>query len=311
MKTWAYALILIAATLWGIISIFVTGLAEYGFSTLQIVALRVGISAVVLTVYVAIKDGSLLRIRLQHAKYFIGTGVLSIAFFNWSYFTAIRETSVAVAAILLYTAPAFVLVLSRLLFGERLTKGKIAALAVTFCGCALVVGILPGAAGTVPFYGLAAGLGAGFGYALYSIFSKFALQYYSALTVTVYTFWFAAAAMLPVSELWAARTMFFHWPVVAYCIGFSFFSTILAYWCYTTALAYVEAGRAAIAATLEPIVATLVGILLFGEVLTSWQLVGVILVIAAVVSVQCNNNAQGEAADSREHRQSAARRSPQ
>lgn len=294
MKTWAYALILVAATLWGIISIFVQGLAEYGFSTLQIVAMRVVISAVILTVYVAVKDSRLLRIRLTHIKYFIGTGIFSIAFFNWCYFTAIRETSVAVAAILLYTAPAFVLVLSRLLFGEKLTTGKIAALVGTFCGCSLVVGILPGLAALIPVYGLAAGLGAGFGYALYSIFSKYALQHYSALTVTVYTFWCAAAVMVPISELWAVQSLFFQWPVVAYCIGFSLFSTILAYWCYTTALSHIEAGRAAIAATLEPIVATLVGILFFDQVLSFWQLFGIILVIAAVISVQCNNNVQGE-----------------
>ncbi|HWR05853.1 DMT family transporter [Sporomusa sp.] len=294
MKTWAYGLIVVAATLWGIISIFVKGLAEYGFTTLQIVAMRVAISAIILTVYIAIKDRSLLRIRPAHGTYFIGTGIFSIAFFNWCYFTAIQETSVAVAAILLYTAPAFVLVLSRFLFGERLTTGKVAALIVTFSGCAFVVGFLPGLQGAISLYGLAAGLGAGFGYALYSIFSKFALQHYNALTVTVYTFWFAAAVMLPVSELWETRALFYHWPVVAYSIGFSFFSTVLAYWCYTIALSYIEAGRAAIAATLEPIVATVVGTLFFGEILSNWQLFGIILVIAAVASVQRNNNVQGE-----------------
>ncbi|HWR44250.1 DMT family transporter [Sporomusa sp.] len=288
MKKWAYALIVMAATLWGIISIFVKGLAEYGFTTLQIVAIRVVLSAIILTFYFAIKDRQLLKIEPAHGKYFIGTGILSIAFFNWCYFTAMRETSVAVAAILLYTAPAFVLLLARLLFGERLTTGKIAALVVTFFGCALVVGILPSPQGAMPLYGLVSGLGAGFGYALYSVFSKFALRHYSALTVTVYTFVFAAAVMLPASGLWEVRTLLFHWPVVAYSIGFSLFSTILAYLCYTVALAYIETGRAAIVATLEPIVATTVGIMFFGEQLNNWQLLGIILVIAAVVSVQRN-----------------------
>ena len=289
MKTWAYALIVTAAALWGIISIFVKGLAEYGFSTMQIVAIRVVVSAIILVLTIAIKDRSLLKIRLTDSKYFIGTGIFSIVFFNWCYFTAIRETSVAVAAILLYTAPAFVLLLSRILFGEKLTVGKIVALVVTFVGCGLVVGIMPGMNDTISLYGLATGLGAGFGYALYSIFGKFALRHYSALTVTVYTFVFAAAVMLPVSGLWKVKTLLFSWPVVAYIIGFSLISTVLAYLCYTMALSYIETGRAALVATLEPIVATLVGTLFFGEALSNWQLFGIILVMTAVASVQRNN----------------------
>ena len=119
MGTWSYALVVAAAVFWGIISIFVKGLAAFGFTTLQIVAIRVVLSAILLTSYIAIKDSRLLKIRLVDGKYFIGTGIFSIAFFNWCYFTAIRETSVAVAATLLYTGPAFVLLLSRLFFDEN------------------------------------------------------------------------------------------------------------------------------------------------------------------------------------------------
>jgi drug/metabolite transporter (DMT)-like permease len=143
MKTWAYALIIAAATLWGIISIFVKGLSGYGFTTLQIVAIRGIVSACLLVLYISVKDRTMLKIRVADGRYFIGTGICSLAFFNWCYFTTIRETSVAVAAILLYTAPIFVLLLSRVFFGERLTGRKIAALVTTFAGCALVVGVVP------------------------------------------------------------------------------------------------------------------------------------------------------------------------
>lgn len=290
MKTWSYALIVAAAVLWGIISLFVKGLAAYGFTTLQIVAIRVAVSAIILVLYIAVKARRMLRIKLTDGKCFIGTGIFSIGFFNWCYFSAIQETSVAVAAILLYTAPAFVLVLSRLLFGEKLTVGKIAALAVTFSGCALVVGVFPNFQAAVSIYGLAAGLGAGFGYALYSIFGKFALRHYSAMTVTVYTFVFAAAAMLPLSGLWEVKTLLFEWQVALYSIGFSLFSTVLAYLCYTVALNHIEPGRAAIVATLEPIVAVLMGTMFFGEVLSYWQIIGIVLVILAVASVHLNKD---------------------
>lgn len=288
MNKWAYALVVAAAALWGIISIFVKGLAAYGFSTVQIVTLRVAVSAVVLAIYIVAKDRQMLKFRLRHSKYFVGTGIFSIAFFNWCYFTAIRETSVAIAAILLYTAPAFVLLLSRVFFGEKLHAVKVAAVAVAFAGCSLVADIQSGLNGAIQLYGLLTGLGAGFGYALYSIFSRYALRHYSAITVTFYTFVFAAAAMLPVSGLWEAGAGLYSWPVLINMLGFSLLSTVLAYLCYTFALSYIEAGRAAVIATLEPIVAALVGIAVFGEVLSGWQTMGIVLVVAAVAVVQLN-----------------------
>lgn len=286
MHFWAYGLIALAAALWGIISLFVKGLAAYGLTPLQIVAVRAALSAAVLLAYMLAADRRGLAISLADCRYFIGTGVFSILFFNWCYFYAIQTMEVAVAAVLLYTAPAFVALLASLFLGEKLTGRKLFALVTTFVGCCLVVGLLPGFRGAVSISGLLAGLGAGFGYALYSIFGKFALRKYSALTVTTYTFVFAALAALPISGLGAAAAALSQWQVWAYILGLGLVSTILAYLCYTVGLAYVEPSRAAVTATLEPLVAAAVGAAVFGEALGGWQLAGIVLVIAAVAAVQ-------------------------
>lgn len=286
MDRWAYWLIAAAAALWGIIAVFVKGLTAYGFSPLQVVAVRVAISAAGLVVYAAVRDRAALAVRPADGGYFVGTGIFSVLFFNWCYFTAIEVTSVAIAAVLLYTAPAIVAVLSMAVFGEAMTARKAAAVAVTFVGCAFVVGVLPAFAGTVSPSGLLFGLGAGAGYALYSIFGKLALRRYRALTVTIYTFVVAAAAVLPVSGLWEQRALFAVWQVWGYALGLGFLSTVLAYLLYTVGLAYVETSRAAVTATLEPLVAAAVGAAMFGEALTGWQLAGMALVIAAVAGVQ-------------------------
>jgi len=284
----AYALIITAATLWGIISIFIRGLESYGLTALQLVAIRAIISTCILLVYCVIADKTLLKIRLADGKYFIGTGIFSIVFFNWCFFTAIKETSVAVATILLYTAPVFVVFLSRIIFAEKLTKRKIVALGITLAGCSLVTGILPEGSGTVSFYGLMAGFGAGLGYALYSIFGRLALRNCRPITVTFYTFLVAAIVMLPVSGLLEVRTLFTNIPVIAYSIGFAVLCTVAPFICYTLAMTKVETGRAAIVATSEPIVAALVGTIVFGEMLNWWQVGGMALVIIAVTSVQNN-----------------------
>ena len=97
---------------------------------------------------------------------------------------------------------------------------------------------------------------------------------------------FAAVFLLPTTGLWAVRDLLADWRVVAYSLGFGLFSTVLAYICYTVALAHIEASRASIAATLEPLVAAAVGAAVFGQALTGWQIAGMAVVIAAVVAIQ-------------------------
>ncbi|MCF6136326.1 DMT family transporter [Pseudalkalibacillus berkeleyi] len=289
MKKWAYLFIALGASLWGLIAIFVEALYTYGFTALEIVTLRVTVAAVLLLIIAAIKDVRLLKINWRDSSYFIGTGIFSIVFFNWCLFTAIKETSIAVAAILLYTAPAIVTILSRFLFKEWFTVRKGIALLMTLFGCTFVIGVLPGGtSSTVSFYGVLAGLGSGLGYALYSIFGKYALKKYTSITVITYTFIFASVVLIPVTGLWKQSDVVLKSGVLMNSLGLGLISTVLAFMFYTVGLQYIESSRASITATVEPVVATLVGVILFKEQLTAWQIVGIALVLSAVIVVQEN-----------------------
>ncbi|TLS37117.1 DMT family transporter [Pseudalkalibacillus caeni] len=285
-KKIAYLFIALGASLWGIIGLFVTYLYGLGFTPVQVVAIRALSATFFLVLYTLMKNRKLLKIKLADSKYFVGTGIISIVFFNWCLFTAIEETSISIAAILLYTAPAFVTVLSRLLFQEKLTARKLFALFTTLTGCALVIGVFPIGGETITLYGFLLGIGSGFFYALYSIFGKFALRKYDSLTVAVYTFVFAAIAVAPFSGLSSFVPLFLHGKVWFYVLGLGFLSTMLAYILYTKGLTYVETSRASIIATVEPVVASLISFLVFNEKLVFWQYIGIVLVITAVVLVQ-------------------------
>ncbi|QOR67859.1 EamA family transporter [Cytobacillus suaedae] len=285
-KNSAYLFILIGAVLWGVIGIFVTTLYEHGFSPTQVVTIRAISAALFLVLYTLIKNRQLLKIHIYDSKYFIGTGIVSIVFFNWCLFSAIQETSISIAAILLYTAPAFVTVLSRVIFKESFTAKKITALFITLIGCALVIGVVPNNNGAISFYGLILGLGSGFFYALYSIFGKFALRKYDSLTVSVYTFIFAAIAITPFSGLRSILPLFVNGKVWLSILGLGFLSTMLAYILYTKGLQYVETSRASILATVEPVVAALLSFIIYQEQLLLWQYIGIFLVIFAVIIVQ-------------------------
>jgi drug/metabolite transporter (DMT)-like permease len=285
-KKIAYLYIVTGAALWGMIGIFVTYLYEIGFTPTQVVAIRAISAMFFLLMFALIKNPQVLKINISDSKYFIGTGIFSIVLFNWCLFHAIQETSISIASILLYTAPAFVTIFSRVLFKEYLTPRKILSLITTLIGCSFVIGILPNSNESMTLYGVMLGLGSGVFYALYSIFGKFALIKYDTLTVTVYTFIFAAATVTPFSGLWTVLPLFRSLEVWLYILGLGFLSTMLAYTLYTKGLNFIESSRASIIATVEPVVATIVGILLFNEKLSFWQYFGILLVILAVFIVQ-------------------------
>ena len=277
----AYASILAAAALWGIIGVWNRNLMAAGLSPTGIVVVRNFGGMLLLLAVFAVKDRGVFRVRREHLKYFFGTGIISVVLFTSCYFSCQKICSLAVASILLYTAPSFVVILSAILRKEPVTKKKLLALALTLVGCACVCGVFDGGL-TVTFTGILLGLGAGFFYALYSVFGRYALAHYSSMTVTVWTFIFAGPAslvMLRPAEMRAVFTAPSAWLLAA---GLVVFSTVAPYILYTRGLARVESGKASIMASLEPVVAALAGVLIFGEPMGLLTLLGILCVLAGV-----------------------------
>ena len=281
MQALPYFYILSGASLWGLIGVFVRKLP--GFAPMQIVACRAWITAAILLLFLLVTDRKLLKIRLRDCWCFVGTGIFSIVFFNYCYFSTIRLSSLSAAAILLYTAPSFVTILSLFLFHEKLTRRKMCALALAFAGCALVSGVGQSAL-QIPAAGILTGLGSGLGYALYSIFAKYALERYHSITVTAYTFLFACIGTLPFAKLSAFPRLAADSPgSVWYLLALGLFSSALPYLLYTQGLKQIPAGKASIMASIEPVVATLAGIFLFHEPATAGGLLGVAAVFASLL----------------------------
>ncbi|MBE5947484.1 MAG: EamA family transporter [Lachnospiraceae bacterium] len=283
MKKLAPIFILLAGALWGSMGIFVRRYNSHDMSSMEIVALRAVVTVVMMFVFLMIYNRKLLKIRLKDIWCFIGTGLLSIIFFNFCYFKAITMTSLSVAAVLLYTAPAIVMVLSAVLFKEKLTGIKVLSLVATFVGCVFVTGVI-GSGESLSLPGILTGLGAGFGYALYSIFSRYALERgYHSFTISFYTFLVATIAVLPFTDCTGLyEVCCTSVGMFGFTILFGLVSTILPYIFYNFGLVHVENGKASIIASIEPVVATLFGVVLFKEKLTSNTVIGVILVLGAI-----------------------------
>lgn len=241
-------------------------------------------SAVLLFAYLFFYNRSLLKIKLKDIWCFIGTGICSIVFFNYCYFKTITLTSLSVAAVLLYTAPTIVMLLSAILFHEKITIIKIIALLATFWGCLFVTGLV-GTVDCLSLPGILTGLGSGLGYALYSIFGRYALERgYHSLTISFYTFLLAMIGTIPLSnQKQIIEISLGSADVAVFCLIFGLVSTVLPYIVYTLGLKEMENSRASIIASIEPVAATMLGVAAYHEKLTWNGILGIMLVLASIV----------------------------
>lgn len=283
-KKLAPVAVLLAGMLWGSMGIFVRRYNAEGLDSLQIVGIRAIGTTLLLFLYLMAFRRKLLQIHLKDLWCFLGTGLCSIVFFNYCYFKTIVLTDLSVAAVLLYTAPSMVMVMSAFLFKEHFNLKKGFALVLAFAGCVFVTGII-GSQVTLSAAGIITGLGSGLGYALYSIFSRYALERgYSSLTISFYTFLIASIGVLPfLGGNEVAAIVFAGYGNVLFTVAFALVSTVLPYFVYTWGLQYVENGTASILASVEPVVATIIGVVLFGESLSGMELIGIVLVLASIV----------------------------
>lgn len=273
--------IILAGIFWGIISIFLKDLSNEGLSSIQIMAIRGILSSFFLFIILFISDRNALKIDLKDIWMFIGTGVVSLTFFSLCYFYTILESGASVAVVLLYTSPIFVLLLSAVIFKEKITVLKFISLILTFVGCVFVTGLISGKQ-SVSIIGFFIGLCSGLGYALYSIFSRFALKKYKPITIIFYTFLFSGISILPFCQPLQAIKIF-SFKMIPSSIFISLLCTVLPYLLYTFGLKGIENSKAAILVTIEPLVGTLIGVLLFNEEMNFVKLVGILLIFLSII----------------------------
>ena len=275
-------LVLLAGFLWGIISLFIKELSKAGLDAIQITFVRMAVSAPVMLAVTAVADKSNLKIKLKDLWLFVGTGIVSIVLFNVCYFYTMIHSQTSVAVILLYTSPVFIMLLSRVIFKEKITYIKSSALLLTFVGCVLVAGLSKSDDITAKI--LLIGLASGLFYGLYTIFGRFALEKYNSFTVTAYTFLFGLAGSTPITHPTETFSVISQNPKLIFCcLCIWIFCTILPYLAYTGGLSKMESSKAAIIVAVEPLVGCVLGMTLYNEEINPAKIIGILLILSAIV----------------------------
>lgn len=283
MKTYIhYLYVILGAASWGLIGLFNRMLGELEVSVFQRVCIRNFGALLLMTAVFALARRETFRIKLRHLPIFLGSGIISVVGLGLVYFQCQMECSLAVAGILLYLAPSFVVLMSAALWKAPITKRKVAALVLAFFGCVLVSGIMGGDLTASP-RGLLLGVASGFCYATYTVFAHYGMQHYDSLTMTYWTFVVAGLASLVFWDSAVFTAVLTQSRGVVGALGLVAIATVLPYLLYTKGLEGVESGKASIIANVEPVVGALVGVFVFGETLSIWVILGIVCVLGGVV----------------------------
>jgi drug/metabolite transporter, DME family len=276
-----------AASIWGTLGFFAKILYAEGVSFEALVAVRASVGWVAMLLFVLLTRGAgSLRIAGRDLLFLVPLGLVGIGAFYLLYFFTVRESTVGTAAILLYSSPAFVALLAWIFLRETLGPLRLLALALTFGGIFLVVGGYDPNALEVSLLVLATGLLSGLTYGLYSIFGKPVAGHLEPAVILSYALGFGSVllvlAALPTSHTLVGLSL------SSYALLFmlAVVHTALAFGLYTVGLKRLDAGQAAIVATVEPVVAGAIGVVLLGEKLTTLKVVGALLVLAGAALAQ-------------------------
>ena len=281
MRKMGFFVILLSGALWGTMGFFVRHLIALGLDQIQIIFMKMLIGMICISAFLLVKDRSLLKIRLKDWWIFAGCGIVSMLGSNFCYYKAMEYTTLAVAVVILYIAPAVAMLVSALIFKEKVTPAKLAALFIIFGGCVCAGGLFSGQQ-TVTMVGLLLAIGSGLFFGLNGIFSRFAVDHhYSPYTTALYNMFFCFLGTLPFMDF-SGLIGAVSGQMMLHSCGLGILCAAIPYVIYTVGLRYIDPGEAAMLATSELIVASLISVIVFKEPFTMWLLIGTVLIIGGI-----------------------------
>jgi len=256
-----------------------------GISPLALAQGRSVVTAVLLVLYLVIIRPHGLRVPRRSWLWLLLFGVF-LSTVQVTYFSAIERLTVAAAILLEYLSPAMVVTFGWLFLARRVTRTTVAALVAALMGCALVVRAYDPAVLSLSAVGIAFGVGAAVSFSGYILVGEHLKNHTDVSTQMLYGFAIAAAILALIQPPWTLPAAVFEPRNLALIAAVGIFGTILPFGFFLASFRYIDAGRATIVSTVEPVVAGVVAWIWLGEGFSAPQMLGAALVIGAVIALQ-------------------------
>ncbi len=258
----------------------------YGLPPLTVAAIRLVMAVLGLLIIAVVTDRKRLRIHFYDVPFFLLFGFICITVCMVCWVYSVSLIDVGVATVLSDTSPVWTAVLAWPLLGERIDRTKIVALTLTGAGIALIARLFDARFLSINATGVGLALITGVAWGLYGIMGRRALRRYDSWTVLLYTFGAGMLFLLPLQPVDGLRQVALQPTSLLWIAFLALIPSIAGYGLYTIGLRFLKVTVAAILVTFEPLIAVLLAWVFLGEHLTWLQMVGAVLVIAGLVTLQ-------------------------
>lgn len=284
-KTKGYLLVFLAGCCWGLIGVFTNGLASLNLDSVSITMMgQFCATVVMLPVCLIFCERKALKVDRKTLGLLIVLGAVLEACYNLFYVLAIRTIGIAIGVTLLYTSPIFVLIVSRILFSELVTKRKIIAVALNVIGCTLAATGGQFDATSLCLIGIFYGIMTGVCSAMVTIFGKLTTDRAHPFVVTFYLSLFSFLSLFVIVLFRGIPAQCFTGKALFYGMGDGLVSTAIAYILYMSGISKpINPGTASVVASVEIVVASIIGISFFNEQLSLIKIIGILIVLLSII----------------------------
>ncbi|MBN1677470.1 MAG: DMT family transporter [Candidatus Thermoplasmatota archaeon] len=294
-KNIAYGLMALAAIMWASSGTFTVLAIDSGAEVMQVTLFASVVTTLILLPAIGVFDPKSLRLRRKDFLPMLGFSLITGTFFAVAWYMCVDLTGVATAVVLLYAYPSMVTIASVFLLGEKLTRGKALALPLTFAGCVLVAGAADLEEGfSFDLLGIGLGVYTAIAAAVYYIWGKKFLDRYSANTVILYMTALSIPGIVLIANPMTILDNHISYEAWAYIFAIGLFPGTIGFVVSMVALRHIEASRASIVASIEPVAAVVIAALVLSDVITLLQGIGVGLVFVGVLLLRWTRRSSQE-----------------
>ncbi len=276
-------MIIIAGIGWGTSCVFVNFLEGFGFTSIQMTAVRFSTALIWMLVYCLIFNRSAFKVALKNLYLFVISGVLLYSTAT-VYYQSMVLTSSGTAVVLMYFAPIPVMLFSVLFFGEKFNLKKGIAVLLMLVGCIFVSGIIGNF--NPNLVGILLGVLSAFLYAAYCIVNKIcSKKKIDPFTFMLYTLIFSSVLAFCFKENWGIFNLVLKSPGKIIPVGLlhGLVTCMMPFLLYTVSLKYLSTGVATALSILEPLTGAILGFIFYSEPVTPYNVAGIVLVISSVL----------------------------
>jgi len=278
VKIKGYVCALVSAVTYGLIPLFILPLKAIHFSMDVTLFYRFFISAGIMLILLWYKKEHL-RLKIKEIGVFLALGIL-FSLSSDLLFLAYDRLSAGVASTILFVFPVIVAIIMAVFFRERISLIMIISMAITLAG----VYVLSSASTTgINFIGLALAMGSAFAYAIYIVTVNKSNIKASGIKTTFYSLLFSALYYLVKSLIGKESLQIPDLQILLHISLFGLITSVISITTLVYAIGYIGSTPTAILGALEPVVAVMISVMLFGENLTFALILGMLLIVGGVL----------------------------